>query len=369
MDYLDSDVFKQYLDSDSIKNIDRKEVFESDNKEVKVFDNLVRIDARQFKTALSDIEALLKKSTNGSAVVFKVAKGKLEIRCMNKIFYKAIFDIDGKCNDCEITTIYRPIEKSIAEEGSVDIRLNPSGVEVKTNISEISILPNIATVIDVDVNNYGYVAFNHNLVLNGLKNLLSTTAIINKLGTAVNINMKDKYMNCKYATSYIQCPCDRINNSITHDMGRVLYNFLNSGGICFISQGVNNQIFKKDNRYMALPVNDIPVTNIRQLLETAEDFGNVHHRGFYENVKQSVQSFGPGVGTVDFYRNGATITRTTEGCRIRIDCGNKDEFLFTRILNLDFLRDVLSIAGSSYKLYKRGDYACLETVDNCILII
>lgn len=370
MNYLDSDVFKQYLDSDSINNIERKEVFESEDKsKKKVFNNIVRVDATQFKIALGDIEAILKKSTMGSAVAFKVANNKLYLRCMNKVFYKAIFEIDGSCVDCEIVTVYKPIQKTIPDEGTVDIIINPGGVEIKTAISEIAILPNIAKVVDIEVENYGYVSFNSNLVLSGLKSLLSTTSVINKLGTAVNINMKDKFMSCKYATTYIECPCDRVNNSITHDMGRILYTFLNSEGACFLTQGVNNQIFKKGDRYLSLPVTDVPVMSIKGLLKDAISYGNVHHRGLYDNVKQSVQSFGTGVGTVDFYRNGASVFREAEGCRIKIDCGSKDEYLFSITVNLDFLRDVLNLAGSSYKLYKKGDYACLETVEGYTLII
>lgn len=369
MDYLNSNVFKQYLDSDSVNEIERKEVFEKSEDEVKVFNNIARVNAKELKTVLSDVEAILKKSTMGSAVAFQIKENKLIVRCMNKVFYKAMLDMQSDCEDCEIVTVYKPVSKTIPDEGMVDVTLNPGGVELKTLISEITLLPNIASVINVEVENYGFTSFNSNIVLSSLKSLLSTTSIINKIGGGVNVSMQGKYMSCKYHTVYLECPCDKVRNNITHEMGRILFNFLNSEGTCFLSQGVNNQIFKKSTRYLALPVNDSQVPSIREILKDAEYFGNVHHRGLYENVKQLVQSFGPGVGKVDLYKEGTTVTRETEGCRIRVDSGSKEEYLFSITVNLDFLRDVLNLAGNSYKLYKKGDYACLETVEGYILII
>lgn len=366
---FDNEVFKEYLQNDELKGIKRESVFEEDKKERRVFQNTARVQASDFRTVIIDIEAVLKKSTMGNAVAFAIKNNKLEVRCMNKVFYKAILDIEGKCEDCEVVTIFRPIAKTLPDNGTIDVIISPAGVVIKTKISEVTLLNNIASVISVEVENYGFVGFNSNIVASSLKRLLSTTSIINKIGSAVNIDMKGDYMHCKYATVYIECPCDKLNNSITHEIGRVLFTFLNSDGTCFVAQGVNNQIFKKGNRYLALPVSDIPSTSVRELLKDAEDFGEVYHRGISENVKQSVQAFGVGTGRVDFYKEGASVYRESEGCRVRIDCGLLDNFLFSIDANLDFLRDVLNISGDIYKLYKRGDKACLLTTDGCILII
>lgn len=347
-----------------------KEIFEETNKEFKAFRHVIKVNANEFKDTALDIEAVLRKSTMGNAVKFKLINNKLEVSCMNKAYYKSIMNIEGQdVDDAEIVVVYKPISKMIPENCEIEIALSPVGIEINTPISEIVLLNNIATVQDVKVENHGFIAFNDSVVKQGLKLLLSTTAIINTIGTGVNISMKGNYMNCKYATVYLECPSQGIENSITRELARMLTTFLYGDMPCYIANSTSTQIFKKGSRYLAIPLTRIDTTSVTTLIADDMFKAKVSVPGLYDRVKNIVQAYGNGVAKIDFYSNMVVIERSDSGYRLKSIVGNKSEFLFSIEVNLEHFRDVLHVIGDTFKLYQRGENACLISLDNHVSII
>lgn len=347
-----------------------KEIFEETNQSLKAFRYSIVVNANEFKNTALDIEAVLHKSTMGNAVRFKIINNKLEISCMNKAYYKSILNLEGQTVDnAEIVVVYKAVSKMIPEDCDIKIAISPVGVEIITPISEIVLLNNIANVQDVKVENHGFVAFNDNIVKQGLKTLLSTTAIINTIGTGVNISMTGKYMNCKYATVYIECPSQGVENNITRELARMLTTFLYGDTHCYIANSSTTQIFKKGNRYLAIPYTKIESTSVTTLIKEDMFKAKLSIPGLYDRVKNIVQAYGNGIAKVDFYTNMVVIERSDAGYRLKSIVGSKSEFLFSIEVNLEHFRDVLHVIGDSFKLYQRGENACLISLDNHVSII
>lgn len=344
-------------------------VFEEKQVQQVIFRNTISVDSKEMASIAKDLEVLLNKSTLGAAVAFRLKGNRLEIRCFNLAFYKAVVFSEEQYEECEVVVVYKSISKMLPSTGLVQVTLSPAGVELKSPVSEITLYKNIATVDSYEVENFGFTGFDYVKVRTGLKELLSTTSIINSIGTAVNINMLGKFMHCKYATVYLECPSSGIVNSITKELGKVLLNFLFGDDVCFFAESGGAQVFKKGNRYLLMPLNPVKEKSIMDLVNVEDVLGTMNVNGLGTRVKEIVQAYGNGVGRVDFYDGKVTINRQDSYCKISTTVGGGSEHLISIDVNLEHFRDVLAVIGDSFTLYRRGGKACLRSLDGHVSII
>lgn len=324
------------------------------------------IDSEELILVLKDVEDVLKNSTLGNAVRFIIKDNILSIVCYNKIYYMATLNTNLFVDsEKSVVVVYKPISKLIPHKSSVVLRIGSQGVEIKTNISEFSLPYNIAEVNLIPLGGLAFVKSDLDQTKLGLKALTSTTAIINTIGKGINLNITKQYINAKYPTVYLEMPNHtNINNVVTKDIARIITHFLERGqSETFVAETASIQVYKRGTRYMSIPRVKSLENSIVDLFNLDDKLTNLSVTGMYEAVKTVVQSYGNGICSINYYKSGITINRNDAQINLLLKFGDIDEseFLFSVDVNIEHFRDVLSIIGESFSLYKVGKKSGLIT--------
>lgn len=329
----------------------------------KVFQE-IKISPIDFKIVFEELAVLFKRTSFSKTFILRKCENILQIRASTNLEYLATVNIAEASDTADfiVACKFKNISSLIAKSPLVSILVTPTYVEVIQDGKVLTLMTEVFQVCELPVIESIGESINSNKISAALRILLKLSPISNLYKKAVSILLGGDIGQVRFPSVWIEVPSEALHLQVDSASAEVLQSFLSRSSNASMLNVKDYTAISKGMSTLFIPMREnIMLDSIESRTGKFGYVGEFDVKDIAEKVKETLSVVGKADCKVLFFKYAVKLEVKTETLSI-IDRYKEEygELLDEITIRLEFLSTLLLLLGNSIKIYREGDYRCIQ---------